>query len=654
MRIKCVRIVNFRGFEDQLIELDPYTAFVGPNGAGKSTVLAALNVFFREVDFASTDTVKLSAEDFNNKNTTKPIEITVTFDELSEQAQQDFKDYYRQNELAITALAEFDSATSTATVKQYGERNVIEHFAPYFEALKAGVLKAELEVKFEEICKNYPDIKVAKPRTKDAMRDALRAFEEKNPGKCKLLRSPDNFYGFSSATDKLSKYVQWVYVPAVRDAADESADTKTTALGKLLLYSVKSKTKFDEELNALRAKMLGEYKQIVDQKQESLKELSASLTKRLSSWAHPGATANLVWENDAESAVRVLPPSIKLFAGESGFEGDLARFGHGFQRSYLLAVLQELADTLKGIDTGGQSPTLILACEEPELFQHPPQTRHLAAVFQELSAGNSQVIVTTHSPYFVFGQHFGSVRVTQRATDKNSSSVTGCKIERIAQKIAEARDEADALPISAQQAKLQQALQPRLSEMFFADRVVLVEGIEDVSMLTSWLIETGKWDYCRGRGLHFVPVDGKNNFVEPIVLARAHGIPHFVVFDGDATIKNEDQRRKHEKDNQALLRLMGGDVGKPFPDAVVLTSRYNQWPSNIGSVLRAEVGNDLYNTVCGKVRNQFGEPKASFKKNPMFVGAVVSELVKTPDRPMWSIDALCEQLMKFCGSQKSN
>ena len=61
MRIKCVRIVNFRGFEDQLIELDPYTAFVGPNGAGKSTVLAALNVFFREVDFASTDTVKLSA-----------------------------------------------------------------------------------------------------------------------------------------------------------------------------------------------------------------------------------------------------------------------------------------------------------------------------------------------------------------------------------------------------------------------------------------------------------------------------------------------------------------------------------------------------------------------------------------------------------------
>jgi len=47
--------------------------------------------------------------------------------------------------------------------------------------------------------------------------------------------------------------------------------------------------------------------------------------------------------------------------------------GHGLQRSYLLALLQELAGS-----EAPNAPTLILGCEEPELYQHPPQARHLA------------------------------------------------------------------------------------------------------------------------------------------------------------------------------------------------------------------------------------------------------------------------------------
>lgn len=47
MKIKTVKIENFRSFKNETIDFDNYNCFVGPNGAGKSTVLNALNVFFR-------------------------------------------------------------------------------------------------------------------------------------------------------------------------------------------------------------------------------------------------------------------------------------------------------------------------------------------------------------------------------------------------------------------------------------------------------------------------------------------------------------------------------------------------------------------------------------------------------------------------------
>ena len=64
MKIKSVRIQNFRGFVDETISFGDHTCLVGPNGAGKSTVLAALNVFFQESSSA-TETATLVKEDFH-------------------------------------------------------------------------------------------------------------------------------------------------------------------------------------------------------------------------------------------------------------------------------------------------------------------------------------------------------------------------------------------------------------------------------------------------------------------------------------------------------------------------------------------------------------------------------------------------------------
>ncbi len=41
MKLREVRIQNFRSFDDETIRFDDYTCFVGPNGGGKSNVLTA-------------------------------------------------------------------------------------------------------------------------------------------------------------------------------------------------------------------------------------------------------------------------------------------------------------------------------------------------------------------------------------------------------------------------------------------------------------------------------------------------------------------------------------------------------------------------------------------------------------------------------------
>jgi predicted ATP-dependent endonuclease of OLD family len=78
MKIESVRIRNLRSFADETITFNDYTCLVGPNGSGKSTILCALNIFFRETANVTTNLDQLDPEDFHQKQTDNPIEITVT------------------------------------------------------------------------------------------------------------------------------------------------------------------------------------------------------------------------------------------------------------------------------------------------------------------------------------------------------------------------------------------------------------------------------------------------------------------------------------------------------------------------------------------------------------------------------------------------
>lgn len=608
MKIESVRIQNFRTFKDETIYFDNYNCFVGPNGVGKSTVMNALNVFFRQYRDSKTDLSKLSIDDFHHKDASSPISITVTFTDLSESAKESLSDYVRQDRLIITAKAEYDEGTERAEVKQYGNRLGMTEFREWFEAEKSKKSAAELKQIFSKLRELWPDIKIA--TSKADMAVALKEYEANHPEDCSLIPSEDQFYGVSKGINRLAHHIQWVFVSASKDFSEEAEESKNSALGQLLARAIRAKVNFNEKVTGLRNDLRARYQDMLDEEQEVLSNISSSLEEKLKLWANPNATAKVLWKQDTEKSIKIEEPLAHIQIGEKGFESELSRFGHGMQRSYLLTLLQELA----GIDDEG-APTLVMAIEEPELYQHPPQVRYLSEVLRQLSDDGAQILVCSHSPYFIPGDDFHTVRMVRETGEPSFSIITSLAYEDLARELNDAGEK----PVkeSGMLAKLYPTLRPEIGEMFFSKRIVLVEGIEDVAYISSYIQLMGLHDNFRRSGYHIIPVGGKNELIKPLAIAKLLDIDIFVVCDADTDKIREDEVNKHKKDNAAILYLLGLDRTHNWPYDHIKSHNLRMWKTNITDTISSEFGEDWkkYEDEAAAFYGNAG----GLKKNPLAV-----------------------------------
>jgi len=638
MKIKSIHIENFRSFQDETIMLDRYSCFVGPNGSGKSSLLASLNIFFREQASSVTDVSKLTSEDYFNKTTENPIKITLTFDDLNSQAQTELAAYVRNNELVLSAEAIFDPVVGYGQVRYFGWREGMAEFRPFFNAVKAGAGVPELNQIFEGLRQQFTDLPSV--RSKDDRMEALRTYEASQRARCVLIPSEDNFYGINS-TGKLAPFVQWVYVPAVKDVGEEGQESKNTALGKLIARAVRARTNFDTELETLKIETMSRYRTLLENNQASLTEISQALERRLGSWAHPDVRLSMEWLSDPNKSVQLQPPVAGIKTGEGDFIGSLSRMGHGLQRSYLLALLQELASS-----ETPNAPTLILGCEEPELYQHPPQARHLADVFSELATTNNQILVTTHSPLFVSGDGFENTRLVRRTGTNSASTVRSLKFQNLCTRIRDALGETQERRIEGLVAKIHQALQPGIAEMLFARMPILVEGLEDVSYITTELHLSNLWLEFRRLGCHLIPVNGKDKMIQPLAIAVELGLPVFAVFDADGDTQRADHRTKHERDNRALITLLGA-TNDPFPSANTWGSNYAIWQTSLTNDVKADFG-DSYNRITEVVRVNYAQ-EGSLEKNDLFIADWISA-ARNENLKSATLERLCNSILAFARS----
>lgn len=651
MKLTEVRIKNFRSFKDGTILFDDYTCLVGPNGSGKSAVLMALNVFFRDNDSTVTNVLDLTKEDFHHENVQEPVRITVTFEDLpsendplvSKEARELLKLYARQDKLVLFAKAEWNPTTERAPVKQYGSRSVMKEFKPFFKAKENGARAPELKEIYSKLREKFSEL--PKLTAAKDMKSTLQKYENERPDECSMEDGECECYGFTGGLYRLADLVQWVYVPAVKDASSEQEEGSKTALGKLLQRTVRAKIDFKDELADLEEEAEAKYETILEGKKGALRDLGLAIQKSLRDWTNPRATFELEWQGDFAKA---RPPIAKAKVGEDAFIGEIARLGHGMQRGFLVAILKEL---VRNEQKGG--PKLLLGFEEPELYQHPPQAQHIQGVLERLTEteNNSQVIVTTHSPYFVSSKGFKNIRMFRKCGNKPYSVVKGTDYTKIEKRIADAFGRKIQPPTNLM-AAVGQIMQTSQKEMFFSPVIVLVEGEEDVAFIATHLNLTGEWKTFRRNECHFVIAGGKNKMPRLLAIAKEFEIPTFVVCDSDIekSIKRierandlpEDEPNKKDKIksskgelenqkeiNKAIASLCCMELDDPSKCETIKGNNIVMWKDSIGAEIESsfrEAGwQETQNAVIEKYGFKLVREK---KKNCMVIAATLEELHK--------------------------
>lgn len=250
--------------------------------------------------------------------------------------------------------------------------------------------------------------------------------------------------------------------------------------------------------------------------------------------------------------------ALELQLTEGGLSVNATTLGQGFQNAVFMAILEAYEKRKKR--------GAIFLIEEPELSLHPQSQRALYSTLKAISQDN-QVIYTTHSPHFVGIPDFENVRLVQRRGGQ--TSVRASTLSR-----TDALDE-----------KLRKEVDPERSELFFARRLLIVEGDTEKLAFPEYAARLSI-DLDRA-GATIVEAGGKRNLLPLAEVAVSFGIPTGIVYDRDAR-SFKDRRDEEAKLNEQLAA---------FAQHVSDTRAWCLEPDYEG-VLRQEIGEATYQQHC--------------------------------------------------------
>jgi putative ATP-dependent endonuclease of OLD family len=647
MLLKRVFVKNFRSIRDATVDVGGQMAIVGGNGTGKSSVLRAIDRFF-----GSSTAVEL--DDFFGRQVGDPIEIGLTFTDFSEPERESFGARIHDDEMTVVRV--FEASGGKNNGRYYGA--TMQH--PGFAQVRATEGATPIRAAYnrlresDEKYSSLPSVSRA-----DQIPEAFAEWESSHVGECELGRDDGQFFGFTNvAKGALQKATSFVLIPAVRDASADALDSRGAVIARLLELVVRSAIQRRSDIQSFQTRISSEYRELTDpEKLHELAGLSGELTETLQQFYKEAAVA-LKWQPIVDFQVPL--PAADVSLDDDGFEGPVDRKGHGLQRAFILTLLQHLAkatsaDVARQESDSSPSPTenaaatkdqvqqvaytipgLILAIEEPELYQHPTKQRHFAKVLSQLSAGQlpgvarrTQVLFATHSSLFVSMDRFDEVRLARRnklpETAHKECRLTYSTLAKVARRLEQAygRDEgtftADGL-----KARLH-IISAEIAEGLFADAVVLVEGVSDRAAIVAAAAQEGV--DLEALGVAVLAVDGKTKMDRPAAIFTSLEIPTFLVWDCDR--KAEGMINGLEQ-NRALQVLMGVPASEVIDAVTKISGNFACFDTKLETVIKDELGAALYQQQLDAVKAKYSiernddAEKAPFAMRELLVGAATA------------------------------
>jgi hypothetical protein len=322
-----------------------------------------------------------------------------------------------------------------------------------------------------------------------------------------------------------NELLQSAIIHSFRDPANELRINQWSWFGKLLKAYIKAddpdlKSAFD----MLKTASNGVFKDLQE-------EINNSKVKI----AFPDTSISFQFNPDTKLDIY----KSALIYVDDGFNSLLQDKGSGIQSAVIIGLYNYYTNNF------AHTSSSLLAVEEPEIYLHPQARRVISHRIDDFLQGNrNQVIITTHSTEFITSAHENLNIISVRKEHKDGSKATNTKFDTSKEK--------------------QMLVKSQNAEMFFADKVILVEGgdkyiIEAVANFLGKYLNIGLGEnWLNEQNISVISVGGKGEFSKYVKKLNELNIPVFVLADFDFFLRGLSGFFSDLKYNQDVLNELNG------------------------------------------------------------------------------------------------
>ena len=461
MKLEKIIIKNFRRISEAEITLASSSFVIGPNNSGKTTVIDAIDALL------SLKTEKVSEADFriaDDETRVDTIELTGVFIDISDDTAQsrgfkgrviDGKFTYKKT-YKLTAVGKPKIESFTYPYKLKDE----------FQAVKKVQDLLDLGISTETIADRLGQTGVDYKLPKNWEKDFIEVLEYENTQEPIAEENPGGFP--SNVNSKLPKVIRIPSLVSTTDFEGKDKGLLSECLSLLfedLLSQNTLATEIQDRLTELENQM----------KPETEGSLIKQLTNDVNciiSGVFPSCGIEI--KPNLQNLQDILKPKyeVSLF---SNVKTKIDKQGTGLLRTTAFAMLRYHSNlrTQKHLETR----PILVAFEEPEIYLHPSAANLLRDTIYSLGE-TDQIVCNTHSPWMIdLTQEPLSLTKMITNADKTISCINYGLTSSFAKLPAD-----DKLRV-----KMLQLFDDEISRVFFADRVIIVEGDTEILAIKNTL-----------------------------------------------------------------------------------------------------------------------------------------------------------------------